>query len=206
MPRPRFQNLEPTRRRALLDAAQREFGSKSYESASINRILEDAGFSKGAFYHYFDDKADLAATVALEAYARPLEVLRDIRTPTTAAAFWEEQERITLLMTERIEADRVTYDLMVRLGHEFMQSPSLLALVMGPLSESARLMMQLWDQGQALGAVRSDLPKAELSSVVSAIKQALWKARFPAPYIPSHDEITQFVTDFLKLVKRVCAP
>jgi AcrR family transcriptional regulator len=204
MPRPRFQNLDPARRRALLDAATR--GSKAYESASINRILEDAGFSKGAFYHYFDDKADLAATVALEAYERPLVVLRELRTPTTAAEFWEEQRRINLLMTERIEADRSTYDLMVRLGNESMQNPDLLARIMAPLAESAKLLMALWEQGQAVGAVRTDVSRAELSGVLSAMKQALWKARFSPTHIPSHDEITQFVTDFLELSKRVASP
>ncbi len=47
------------RKQELLDAALAEFSQKSYEEASINRIIADAGISKGTFYYHFKDKADL---------------------------------------------------------------------------------------------------------------------------------------------------
>lgn len=42
-----------------MDAASREFASKPYNEASINRIIQEAGVPRGSFYMYFQDKEDL---------------------------------------------------------------------------------------------------------------------------------------------------
>ena len=47
------------KRDAFLDAAQRLIERKGYEAMSVQEVLEDVSTSKGAFYHYFDSKADL---------------------------------------------------------------------------------------------------------------------------------------------------
>ena len=47
------------KREAFLDAAQRLIERKGYEAMSVQEVLEDVSTSKGAFYHYFDSKADL---------------------------------------------------------------------------------------------------------------------------------------------------
>src|SRR5262245_23218097 len=51
------------KRSDILKAAQHLVFTKGYEQMSIQDILNALGISKGAFYHYFDSKADL-----LEAY------------------------------------------------------------------------------------------------------------------------------------------
>ena len=43
----------------LLDAALAEFNEYGYEQASINRILAQAGMSKGQFYYHFKNKESL---------------------------------------------------------------------------------------------------------------------------------------------------
>ena len=47
------------RRDTFLDAAQRLIQTKGYEQMSVQEVIEAAGTSKGAFYHYFDSKAAL---------------------------------------------------------------------------------------------------------------------------------------------------
>jgi len=47
------------RERLLLDAALDEFSQKNFDEASINRILKNAGISKGVFYYHFQDKEAL---------------------------------------------------------------------------------------------------------------------------------------------------
>ena len=56
MPRPRIARLAEDKRTRILEAAAKEFAAAGYENASLNRILEHAGLSKGAAYYYFDDK------------------------------------------------------------------------------------------------------------------------------------------------------
>jgi AcrR family transcriptional regulator len=48
-----------TRRDRYLDAAQMLIRSEGYERMSIQDVLDEANTSKGAFYHYFDSKANL---------------------------------------------------------------------------------------------------------------------------------------------------
>jgi len=48
-----------SKREEIIAAAVREFSTRSYEAASVNRIIRDAGLSKGTFYHYFDNKKAL---------------------------------------------------------------------------------------------------------------------------------------------------
>ncbi len=70
MPLARFERLEPDRRRRILAAAAQEFASKGYENASLGWIADESGFSKPALYYYFEDKADLYATVVRESWRR----------------------------------------------------------------------------------------------------------------------------------------
>ncbi len=52
-------------------SSSKAFVAHGYVGASLNRILDDAGISKGAAYYYFDDKADLYAT-AIVYYSQEL--------------------------------------------------------------------------------------------------------------------------------------
>lgn len=47
------------REEQLMTAALDEFGVKSYEKASLNHIIKNAGISKGTFYYYFQNKEAL---------------------------------------------------------------------------------------------------------------------------------------------------
>jgi len=58
-------NLEAhaVRRDAFIDVAERMIQAKGYDKVSIQDVLAEVGASKGAFYHYFDSKADLLEAV-----------------------------------------------------------------------------------------------------------------------------------------------
>jgi TetR/AcrR family transcriptional repressor of nem operon len=53
---------EDTRRKILL-AAFMEFYQHSFQGGSINQIVESAGITKGALFHYFDNKNELGYQV-----------------------------------------------------------------------------------------------------------------------------------------------
>lgn len=48
-----------SRKEDITRAALAEFSQKSYDDASLNTILKNAGTSKGSFYYHFTDKKDL---------------------------------------------------------------------------------------------------------------------------------------------------
>jgi TetR/AcrR family transcriptional regulator, transcriptional repressor for nem operon len=60
---------EDTRRR-ILNAAFQEFHRNGFQGGSLNRIVEDAGTTKGALFHHFEGKNDLGYAV-VEDVIRP---------------------------------------------------------------------------------------------------------------------------------------
>ena len=41
----------------ILEVGKKEFLEKGFKDASLNKIVAEAGFTKGAFYGYYQDKA-----------------------------------------------------------------------------------------------------------------------------------------------------
>lgn len=59
MPTERFYNLPAEKKIAIRDAAIDEFIRVPFEKASINKMIQTAGISRGSFYTYFKDKRDV---------------------------------------------------------------------------------------------------------------------------------------------------
>ncbi|MEW5738690.1 MAG: TetR/AcrR family transcriptional regulator [Myxococcota bacterium] len=205
MPRPRFQKMEPSRRRALLDAAATEFAAKGYEGASVNAILEAAGFSKGSFYYYFDDKADLASEVLLEAYAPVLAVI-DEPTPGSVSEFWDEVLRLHRRSLDVMEASPRTFQLISKTGTAVISEPALAARLVPLITEARKKVRAVWLKGQELGAVRTDLSVDAIMAMVEAVKRAAWLASFPPEYAPSVAEVEAFSRRVLDLAQRLATP
>ena len=55
----RFLNLNEEKKKRILEAAREEFSSVPFEAVSINKIIQNAGISRGSFYTYFESKRDL---------------------------------------------------------------------------------------------------------------------------------------------------
>lgn len=60
----RFVEMNEEKRDDIIRATLKEFATYPYDATSINRILENADFSKGGLYYYFDGKQDLFIGVA----------------------------------------------------------------------------------------------------------------------------------------------
>ncbi|CRK56492.1 Transcriptional regulator, TetR family [Alloactinosynnema sp. L-07] len=88
MPLPRFLRLPPDRQAAILAVARAQFAEQGPDAASYNKIIEAAGISKTAAYHYFDGKGDLLDTVLDDVRARLLGALGAWREVDTAEEFW----------------------------------------------------------------------------------------------------------------------
>src|SRR2546422_9349971 len=73
-PAPR-RRREETRRR-LMESALGVFARNGYERATVDEIVREAGFSKGAFYVHFESKDDLFWAMLEERIQAQQEALR----------------------------------------------------------------------------------------------------------------------------------
>lgn len=58
MPTENFYKLDSSKRQKIVDAMKKEFSRVPFHEASVNRIVEEAGISKGSFWVYFESKEE----------------------------------------------------------------------------------------------------------------------------------------------------
>lgn len=76
MPTSTFFNLPPEKHEKIVTAIKNELARVPFDEVSINRIVQDAGISRGSFYQYFEDKSDMLDYVLKEYHER---VYNDIK-------------------------------------------------------------------------------------------------------------------------------
>ena len=66
-----------SRRHEILEGARKCFAEHGYEGATVRRLEEATGKSRGAIFHHFGDKENLFLALAREDAARMAEVVAD---------------------------------------------------------------------------------------------------------------------------------
>ena len=174
MVRPRFARLPEAQQQAILRAAREEFAAHGFHDASLNRVIDAAGISKGSMYYYFDGKEDLYAHVTRVELERMFAGLGPFPIPAQADpdTFWSTLAGYYLRLMTALAA-----------------SPELAALIRGWLAAPGNPALQHaqdeleraalpWMEaalaaGQRVGAVRDDLPSGLLISVAVGMGQAM---------------------------------
>jgi len=133
MPKVSAETLE-ARRREILDGARKAFARWGFEGATVRRLEEETGLSRGAIFHHFrdkeslflavaeDDALEMASTVAEHGLVQvmrdlrssdagwlgtQLEVVRRMRTDPAFRRRWSARTRaLEKAATERLERQR----------------------------------------------------------------------------------------------------
>lgn len=205
MPRARFDKLPADQQQVILRAALDEFAAHGFSAASLNRIIDAAGISKGSLYYYFDDKEELYAHVARIELGRLFESAGPFPVPTSRDpdAFWSTLE-----------------DYYRRIMSAFATSPKLAALARDWLNASAsptlqqaqkemeRALVPWFEQALAVGqrarAVRKDVPARLLIAVVFAMGQAMDTWLLTQELETTN--IRKVVRMFIGMIRRTLAP
>src|SRR5690242_12384103 len=99
---------EETRHRILM-AAFTEFYTNGFQGASLNRLVEAAGATKGAVFHHFDSKNDIGYAV-LDDVIRPLLIQRWIEPiKLSADPIGDLQRTFRRYLNEDIESGNYVY-------------------------------------------------------------------------------------------------
>lgn len=78
MPKQTFFNLPQAKQDTILNAAMQEFATAGYDLSSIQKIIKASDVSRGSFYQYFEDKADLFAEVMFIISTRKMKYIRPV--------------------------------------------------------------------------------------------------------------------------------
>ncbi|MFC8276543.1 TetR/AcrR family transcriptional regulator [Streptomyces sp. NPDC057271] len=160
MPLPRFDRLPVERQELILGVARRHFADHGVEAASYNKIIEAAGFSKTAAYHYFDGREDLLSAVLDGVLGRLLGALGPWVAVHEEAAFWS-----------RLDASAGA------LAAHLRDHPDDLALAGAAIANTRERPWLEWfddlvSNGQRLGVIRTDVDHGLLVTVTAAVVQA----------------------------------
>ncbi len=205
MPLPRFEKLDESRKKAILAAAAIEFGELGFEAASYNRIIERAGISKGAMYYYFADKDDLYRTVLDAAIRVWFEQVAFPFEAPDAESFWRACEAIYERTLRFVFEDPESAALCLSISQaraRFEGHPMLLDLNQRMLEWTQHIVQE----GQRVGAVRTDLPPTLLVHVGLSLMDAgdRWLASHWNEITP--DEVESTAKMMVSLFRRVGAP
>jgi len=117
MPTQTFWNLPAEKREALVAVAVEEFANNDYNSASISRIVAQAGIAKGSIYQYFADKQELFLYLLELSNQKRLAFVQAEAPPASRMGFW------ALLRWQVGASTRaaMAYPLLTRLFYRAMQ-------------------------------------------------------------------------------------
>jgi AcrR family transcriptional regulator len=172
MPFSRFEKMSGPKRERLLRVAAQEFAAEGFEAASLNRILQEAQIGKSSAYYYFEDKADLFATVVAYCVDQlQLAPDRNAIAGLTAASFWGALAEAHRQPLVRARAQPWLFGAARSVMHLSAKS-----LEREPLASLAHSLMggvsQIIERGQDLGVIRQDLPSELLLAWFTAVDSA----------------------------------
>jgi AcrR family transcriptional regulator len=205
VPRPRFQKLPPEQQQAILRAALDEFATRGFSTASLNRIIDAAGISKGSMYYYFDGKEELYAHVARAELGRLFESAGPFPVPAarTPDMFWSTLEeyyrRIMVAFAASPRLAALARDwLLVSASPTLQQAQKEMEAALVPWLEKALA------AGQRARAVRKDVPARLLIAVVFGLGQAMdtWLLTQELDTM----KVRKLVRIFIGMMRRTLAP
>jgi len=172
VPYARFDKLPEAKRTRLFDVAAQEFAARGFAEASINRILERAGMSKGAAYYYFEDKLDLFVAVVRSCSERLCLVDQSVEPARLdATTFWPTfaaLHREPLLRSFEQPWLFGALKAAGRLPPETREREPV-ARVTREITDHVTALLK---QGQALGLIRTDLPDELLVTWLQGLDRA----------------------------------
>ncbi len=205
MVRPRFARLAPEQQQRIYQAALDEFAAHGYHDASLNRVIEAAGISKGSMYYYFDGKEDLYASLAQAGLRRLIADFGPFPVPQTddPETFWSALEDYYLKLMTALAASPQLATL-ARGWSAAAGSPGLQQAQQDMERAMAPWLQQVVAAGQRASAVRSDVPASLLISVVVGMGQAMdiWLVGQQL----DRDRLPELIGTLVRMIRGAVAP
>lgn len=155
MPKPTFFNLPEEKRNKILEEAIVEFRDNNYDAASINKIVERSGISKGSFYQYFKDKEDVYLYIMSKIAEKKIEYLTPSMMNFSELSFYEALRE---MYRSAIEFALGNPDYL-EIGNRMMRDNSGMVQKLRSVfsGKGDEMFVGLLRKGQEIGDIRKDL-------------------------------------------------
>ena len=158
MPKVTQEHLD-ARRAEILDGARRAFAEHGYEGATVAKLEEATGLSRGAIFHYFENKTDLFVELAMDMNARFRDILFEQGLHEAFRSLSRENPEWLAVLIETESRMRHDEDFVRRFESK---------------AEGAGDRIREWfEEQQAEGKLRSDVSWLELGRFVTALLNGL---------------------------------
>jgi AcrR family transcriptional regulator len=158
MPKVTQEHLD-ARRAQILDGARRAFAQYGYDGATVARLEEATGLSRGAIFHYFGGKRELFLEVALEVNRYYTRLITTSGLAATLRALAAESPELIAVIIET--------EMRMRRDEDFVQR-------MEEASREQLPAFEAWFRGQQKsGAFRADVDWQHLVRFATMVTNGL---------------------------------
>jgi TetR/AcrR family transcriptional regulator, transcriptional repressor of aconitase len=151
------------RRAEILEGARRAFARHGYQGATVARLEEEIGLSRGAIFHYFDSKLDLFTELAYADNIRYVGVLTE--------------HGVEAVLRAIAEADRdwlhVLIETEVKLWHDPEFERRMNRIEQQVQEEQRGQLLASFERAQADGRIRTDVALPDLVEFSSILINGL---------------------------------
>jgi AcrR family transcriptional regulator len=147
------------RRAEILEGARRAFAEHGYEGATVARLEEATGLSRGAIFHYFENKNDLFVELAMEMNTRFGDILLAQGLDEAFRALTAENPEWLAVLIETESRMRHDEDFVRRLEAKS--------------ADASPRLLEWFEQQQAEGKLRSDVSWLELGRFTTSLLNGL---------------------------------
>ena len=158
MPKVTQEHLD-ARRAEILDGARRAFAEHGYEGATVVKLEEATGLSRGAIFHYFENKNDLFVELAMEMNTRFGDILIDAGLHDAFRALAAESPEWLGVLIETESRMRHDEDFVRRFEAK--------------AADTSPRIREWFEQQQAEGKLRDDVSSVELGRFTTALLNGL---------------------------------
>jgi AcrR family transcriptional regulator len=167
------------RRAQILAAARRCFAEHGYEGATVARLEDATGLSRGAIFNYFESKEDLFAELAVEDSQRLSEL-------------WVEQG-LEAVVREIYELDPAWLSVYLELVRRVRTDRAFCRKIEERQQRFVQLNRAKVEERQAEGELRSDLEPREVGAFVSLVLNGLALTRASGDEMPDVELVLRLV-------------
>jgi len=172
-----------SRRAQILKGARRTFARYGYNGATVARLEKATGLSRGAIFHYFDDKEDLFLALGVEANHRYVEAI-------TTGGFTQAIHEIARESPELIAV-------LVEIEMRLRESPRFRRRIETSTAEP-RMKLEAWFQEQrSSGEMREDIEWDDLVRFAGIVHNGL-ALRIAGGYETNVDTVVRLLDDALR--------